>query len=59
MLAASGDYGVDGSTFGHSHGVFTFQAGVSVPIFTGGRIKGETLEARLEAAETLGSALVN
>jgi outer membrane protein TolC len=27
------------------HGAFTFQAGVSVPIFTGGRIKGDITEA--------------
>jgi outer membrane protein TolC len=45
VLAASGSYGVLGSTFGRSHGVFTFQAGVSVPIFTGGRIKGDITEA--------------
>jgi outer membrane protein TolC len=45
VLAASGDYGLQGTTFGHSHGTFTFQAGVSVPIFTGGRIKGDITEA--------------
>jgi outer membrane protein TolC len=45
VLAASGDYGLQGSTFGHSHGTFTFQAGLSVPIFTGGRIKGDITEA--------------
>ena len=45
VLAANGDYGVQGPTFGSLHGVFTFQAGVSVPIFTGGRIKGDITEA--------------
>lgn len=45
VLAVNGDYGVQGTTFGHSHGAFTFQAGVSVPIFTGGRIKGDITEA--------------
>jgi outer membrane protein TolC len=45
VLAASGDYGVQGPNFGTLHGAFTFQAGVSVPIFTGGRIKGDLTEA--------------
>ncbi len=45
VLAANGDYGVQGTTFGHSHGAFTFQAEVSVPIFTGGRIKGDLTQA--------------
>jgi len=41
VVAVSGDYGVQGFTFGQSHGVFGFQAGVNVPIFTGERIKGD------------------
>ena len=45
VLAANGDYGVQGPTFGRLHGVFTFQAGVTVPVFTGGRIKGDITEA--------------
>ena len=45
VLAVNGDYGVQGPNFGHLHGAFTFQAGVSVPIFTGGRIKGDLTEA--------------
>jgi outer membrane protein TolC len=45
VLAVNGDYGLQGATFGHSHGAFGFQAGVSVPIFTGGRIKGDLTEA--------------
>jgi len=45
VLAANGDYGVQGPNFGRLHGAFTFQAGVSVPIFTGGRIKGDITEA--------------
>lgn len=44
-LAVNGDYGVQGPNFGHLHGAFTFQAGISVPIFTGGRIKGDLTEA--------------
>jgi outer membrane protein TolC len=59
VLAASGDYGVQGPAFGTSHGIFGFQAGVSVPVFTGGRIKGEvtaaeaTLHQRRAEAENL------
>lgn len=45
VLAANGDYGVQGPTFGRLHGAFTFHAGVSLPIFTGGRIKGDITEA--------------
>ena len=45
VLAASGDYGVQGPNFGRVHGAFTFQAGVNVPVFTGGRIKGDITEA--------------
>jgi outer membrane protein TolC len=45
VLATNGDYGVEGTTFAHSHGAFTAQTGISVPIFTGGRIKGDITEA--------------
>jgi outer membrane protein TolC len=45
VLAANGDYSVQGPNFGHLHGAFTFQAGVNVPIFTSGRIKGDITEA--------------
>src|SRR5579864_616056 len=45
VLAANGDYGVQGPDFARLHGAFSFQAGVSVPIFTGGRIKGDITEA--------------
>jgi outer membrane protein TolC len=45
VLAANGSYGDLGPTFGHSHGQFTFQAGIKVPIFTGGRIKGDITQA--------------
>jgi outer membrane protein TolC/membrane protein DedA with SNARE-associated domain len=41
VVAMNGNYGDVGPTFGNSHGVFTFQGEVSVPIFTGGRIKGD------------------
>lgn len=45
VVAVSGDYGVQGFTFGQSHGIFGFQAGVNVPIFTGERIKGDVTAA--------------
>src|SRR6266478_9685157 len=41
VVAVNGDYGDLGPTFGHSHGEFTFQAGIRVPLFTGGQIKGD------------------
>ena len=45
VVAANGDYGDLGRTLGQSHGEFTFQAGIKVPIFTGGRIKGDITQA--------------
>jgi outer membrane protein TolC len=48
VIAANGDYGDIGTTFGHSHGDFAFQAGVTIPIFTGGRIKGDITQAEAE-----------
>ena len=47
-LSTSGNYGVNGQTFGHSHGVFTFTAAASVPIFSGGRIKGDITQAEAQ-----------
>jgi outer membrane protein TolC len=41
-----GDYSDVGATFGHSNGNFEFQAEVRVPIFTGGRIKGEIVQSQ-------------
>jgi outer membrane protein TolC len=48
VVAVNGDYGDIGPTFGHSHGDFTFQAGIRVPVFTGGRIKGDMTQAEAE-----------
>jgi outer membrane protein TolC len=45
VVAMNGDYSDVGATFGHSHGNFNVQAGVSIPIFTGGRIKGDITQA--------------
>ena len=46
VVAMTGYYGDVGTTFGHSNGDFEFQGGVSVPIFTGGRIKGDITQAQ-------------
>jgi outer membrane protein TolC len=48
VVAANGGYGDIGPTFGQSHGDFTFQAGVNIPIFTGGRIKGDITQAEAQ-----------
>jgi outer membrane protein TolC len=47
-VAMNGGYGDIGPTLGRSHGDFTFQAGINVPIFTGGRIKGDITEAEAQ-----------
>ena len=47
-VTANGSYGDIGPTFGNSHGDFTFQAGITVPLFTGGRIKGDITQADAE-----------
>jgi len=41
----NGGYGVQGANLGSLHGAFTLEAGVNVPIFTGGRIKGDLTQA--------------
>ena len=48
VVAVNGDYGDIGRTLGQSHGDFTFRAGINVPIFTGGRIKGDVTQAQAE-----------
>jgi len=48
VVAVNGDYGDVGPTLGHSHGDFAFQAAVRVPIFTGGRIKGDITQAEAQ-----------
>lgn len=48
VVAVNGAYGDIGRTLGQSHGDFTFQAGINVPIFTGGRIKGDITQAEAE-----------
>jgi len=45
LVAVGGNYGVQGPNPGNLHGAFAFQGGVSVPLFTGGRIKGDLTKA--------------
>jgi outer membrane protein TolC len=45
VVAMNGSYSDIGTTFGHSNGDFSVQAGVRVPLFTGGRIKGDITQA--------------
>ena len=60
-LAFNGDYGVIGRTLANNHGTFTAVGAVTVPIFEGGRIKGDIDQAqatlnqrRAEATDLLG-----
>jgi outer membrane protein TolC len=41
----NGDYGVLGNTPGSSHGTFTATGALVIPIFQGGRIKGDIVQA--------------
>ena len=45
VLAANGSYTELATTFAHLHPTFDVQAGVSVPVFTGGRVKGDITQA--------------
>ena len=44
-LEISGDYGVIGQQLSNSHGTFTVGAGVKIPIFEGGKVHGDILQA--------------
>jgi outer membrane protein TolC len=44
-LGVNGDYGVLGKAPGNSHGTFTAAAGVSIPIFQGGKIEADVIQA--------------
>lgn len=45
VIAMNGSYSDVGSTFGRSNGDFGVEAGVRIPLFTGGRIKSDVTEA--------------
>src|SRR5262249_53421576 len=44
-LGVDGNYGVNGRTFGHSHGSFTAAVALNIPIFQGGKIQADMLQA--------------
>lgn len=44
-LGFQGNYGDIGRTFGHSHGTFTTAASLNIPIFQGGKVHADTLQA--------------
>jgi outer membrane protein TolC len=44
-VSTNGSYSAVGPTFSQSSGTYTFQAGISVPIFTGGQIEGDITQA--------------
>ena len=44
-VTLGGNYGVIGPNPAHTHGVFAITGGVSVPVWEGGRIKGDIQEA--------------
>jgi outer membrane protein TolC len=44
-VGIAGDYGAAGVNVGESHGVFQVGATLTIPIFTGGRTHGDTLQA--------------
>jgi len=44
-VGVQADYGLLGQTAIQNHGTFSVTAGVSVPVYEGGRISGETMEA--------------
>jgi outer membrane protein TolC len=45
-VAVSGDTGWQGVTLGSSRNIFSVQAGVTMPLFTSGRIEGEATQAQ-------------
>ncbi len=44
-LVFNGDYGVIGRNLSNAHGTFTVQGVIKVPVFEGGRIRGDILQA--------------
>ncbi len=50
-LSAAGDYGTLGRTPGNSHGTFTAVAALKIPIFQGGKVRGDELQADAALAQ--------
>lgn len=46
-IAASGDYGAIGRTFGDSRATYSASLGVKVPVFTGGKNRADVLDAEV------------
>ncbi|MBV9608447.1 MAG: TolC family protein, partial [Acidobacteria bacterium] len=44
-LQVSGDYGVNGPHITNTHGTFTLAGGLKIPIFEGGKVHGDVLQA--------------
>jgi outer membrane protein TolC len=44
-LGVQGNYGDIGRTFAHSHGTFSTAASLNIPIFQGGKVRADTLQA--------------
>ncbi len=44
-ITAEGNYGVSGTDFTESHGVFSFLAGLNFNVYDGGKIKADVLQA--------------
>lgn len=44
-LGVDGNYGDIGRTFGHSHGTFNATVALNIPIFQGGKVRADTLQA--------------
>jgi outer membrane protein TolC len=44
-LAFDGNYGTIGPSLANSHGTYTAAVSLSIPVFQGGRVRGEVLEA--------------
>lgn len=50
-LALNGDYGALGNQPGNSHGTFTATAALNFPIFQGGKVRGDILQADAALAQ--------
>jgi len=44
-LGLDGNYGDIGRSFGHSHGTFSAAVALNIPIFQGGKVRADTLQA--------------
>jgi outer membrane protein TolC len=44
-LGVNADYGIIGPNIGNSHGTFTAAAALNIPIFQGGKVRGEVMQA--------------